>query len=72
MNLVMMLRMLVYMSLSMSSRIFTVSNALLTSSATVIVRVGGVFYLIVFYLIVAMVLFMLYNVVSVEWFNLHP
>ena len=45
MNLVMMLGMLVCMSFLMSLCIFTVSNALLKSSATVIVHVGGCFWL---------------------------
>ena len=47
---------------------FTVSNALLMSSATVIVRSGGLFWLKP----VAMVLFMLCRVVLVEWFLLKP
>ena len=42
---------------------FTVSNALLMSSATVIVRSGGLFRLKP----VAMVLFMLCSAVLVEW-----
>ena len=41
----------------------TVSNALLMSSATVIVRYGGLFWLKP----VAMVLFMLCSAVLVEW-----
>ena len=45
----------------------TVSNALLMSSATVIVRSGGLFWLNP----VAMV-FMLYNAVLVEWLLLKP
>ena len=46
----------------------TVSNALLISSATVIVRSGGLFWLKP----VAMVLFMLCSVVFVEWLLLKP
>ena len=51
----------------------TMSNALLMSSATVIVRSGGLFWLNP----VAMVLFMLcsavlYCAVLVEWLNLEP
>ena len=42
---------------------FTVSNDLLMSSATVIVRTGGLFWLKP----VAMVLFMLCSAVLVEW-----
>ena len=42
---------------------FTVSNALLMSSATVMVRSGGLFWLKP----VAMVLFMLCSAVLVEW-----
>ena len=45
-----------------------VSNALLMSSATVIVRSGGLFWLKT----VAMVLFMLCSAVLVEWFLLKP
>ena len=47
---------------------FTVSNALLMSSATVIVRSGGLLWLNP----VAMVLFMLCSVVLVEWLLLKP
>ena len=46
----------------------TMSNALLMSSATVIVRSGGLFWL----KLVAMVLFMLYSAVLVEWLLLKP
>ena len=46
----------------------TVSNALLMSSANVIVRSGGLFWLKP----VAMVLFILCRVVLVEWFLLKP
>ena len=46
----------------------TVSNALLMSSATVIVRAGGLFWLKP----VAMVLFMLCSAVIVEWLLLKP
>ena len=47
---------------------FTVSNALLMSSATVIVRSGGLLWMKP----VAMVLFMLCSVVRVEWLLLKP
>ena len=50
----------------MSLCIFTVSNALFMSSITVIVCAGGCFRL----KHVAMVLFMLCNAVSVDWFLL--
>ena len=46
----------------------TVSNALLMSSATVIVRSGGLFWLKP----VAVVLFMLCSAVLVEWLILKP
>ena len=46
----------------------TVSNALLMSSATVIVRSGGLFWLKP----VAMVLFMLCSAVPIEWLLLKP
>ena len=46
----------------------TVSNALLISSTTVIVRSGGLFWL----KHVAMVLFMLCSAVVVEWLLLKP
>ena len=46
----------------------TVTNALLMSSATVIVRSGGLFWLNP----VAMVLFMLCSAVLVEWLLLKP
>ena len=46
----------------------TVSNAFLMSSATVIVRSGGLFWLKP----AAMVLFMLCSGVLVEWFLLKP
>ena len=46
----------------------TVSNALLMSSATVIVRSGGLFWLKP----VAMVLFMLCSAMLVEWLLLKP
>ena len=46
----------------------TVSNTLLMSSATVIVRSGGLFWL----KHVAMVLFMLCSAVLVEWLLLKP
>ena len=46
----------------------TVPNALLMSSATVIVRSGGLFWLKP----VAMVLFMLCSAVLVEWLLLKP
>ena len=46
----------------------TVSNALLMSSATVIVRSGGLFWVKP----VAMVLFMLWSDVLVEWLLLKP
>ena len=46
----------------------TVSNALLMSSTTVVVRSGGLFWLKA----VAMVLFMLCSVVLVEWLLLKP
>ena len=46
----------------------TVSNALLMSSATVIVRCGGLFWLKP----VAMVLFMFCSAVLVEWLRLKP
>ena len=45
-----------------------VSNALLMSSATVIVRFGGLFWLKP----VALVLFVLYSAVLVEWLLLKP
>ena len=47
---------------------FTMSNAFLVSSATVIVRSGGLFWL----KHVAMVLFMLCGAVLVEWLLLKP
>ena len=47
---------------------YTVSNAFLMSSATVIVRSGGLFWLKP----VAMVLFMLCTAVLVEWLLLKP
>ena len=46
----------------------TVSNALLMSSATVVVRSGGLFWLKP----VTMVLFMLCSAVLVEWLLLKP
>ena len=46
----------------------TVSNALLMSSSTVIVRFGGLFWLNT----VAMVLFMLCTAVLIEWLLLKP
>ena len=44
------------------------ANALLTSSATVILRSSGLFW----FKPVVMVLFMLWSVVLVEWFLLKP
>ena len=57
----MMLYMLMYMTLLMSLYIFSVSNAVLMSNATVFLRTG-------FWLShVAIMLFMLRNAVSVKW-----
>ena len=55
-------------SLCVSMCMLTVSNALLMSSATVIVRFGGLFWLKP----VAMVLFMLCSAVLVGWWPLKP
>ena len=55
--------MFVWCNLCVSVCMFTVSNALLTSSATAIVRSGGLFWLKP----VVMVLFMLCRAVLLEW-----
>ena len=60
--------MFVCCSLCVSVCMLTVSNALLMSTATVIVRYGGLFWLMP----VAMVLFMLCSAVLVEWLLLKP
>ena len=66
MYLIIVCGMFVWCSLCVS--VLTVSNALLMSSATVIVRSGGSFWLNH----VAMELFMLCSVVLVEWLLLKP
>ena len=66
MYLIMVYGMFVWRSLFVSVCMLTVSNALLMSSATVIVRSGGLFWL----KHVAMVLFMLCSAVLVEWLGL--
>ena len=68
MNLRMVCGMFVWCSLCVSVCMFTVSNALLMSSATLIERSGGLFWLNP----VAMVLFMLCSAVLVEWLLLKP
>ena len=68
MNLIMVCGMFVWCSLCVSVCMLTVSNALLMSSATVIVRSGGLFWLKP----VAMVLFMLCSAVLLEWLLLKP
>ena len=70
MNFVMMCGMYVWCSLcvSLCMCMFAVSNALLMSSATVIVSSGGLFWMKP----VAMVLFMLFSAVRVEWLLLKP
>ena len=60
--------MFVWCSLCVSVCMLTVPNALLMSSATVIVRSGGLFWL----KHVTMVLFMLCSAVFVEWLLLKP
>ena len=60
--------MFVWCSLCVSVCILTVSNDLLMSSATVIVRSGGLLSL----KSIAMVLFMLCSAVLVEWLLLKP
>ena len=60
--------MFVWCSMCASVCMLTVSNALLMSSATVLVRSGGLFWL----KHVAIVLFMLCNAVLVEWLLLKP
>ena len=60
--------MFVWCSLCVCVCMLTVSNALSTSSVTVIVRSGGIFWLKP----VAMVLFMLCSAVLVEWLLLKP
>ena len=60
--------MFLWCSLCVSVCMLTVSNALLTSSATVIVRSGGLFWLKP----VVMVLFMLCSAVLVKWLLLKP
>ena len=68
MYLIMGCGMFVWCGLCVSGCMLTVSNTLLMSSATVIVRSGGLFWLKP----VAMVLFMLYSAVLVEWLLLKP
>ena len=68
MNLIMVCGMFVWCSLCVSVCMFTVSNYFLVSTATVIVRSGGLFWLNP----VAMVLFMLSSTVLVEWLLLKP
>ena len=68
MYLIMVSGMFVWCSLCVSVCLFTVSNALLMSSITVIVRSGGLFWLNP----VVMVLFMLRSAVLVEWLLLKP
>ena len=68
MNLIMVCGMFVRCSLCVSVRMLTVSNVLLMSSATVMVRSGGLFWLMP----VAMVWFMLCSAVLVEWLLLKP
>ena len=68
MYLIMVCGMFVLCSLCVRVCMLTVSNALLMSSATVIVRSGGLFWLKP----VAMVLFMLCIAVPVEWLLLKP
>ena len=63
MYLIMVCGMFVWCSLCVSVCMLTVSNALLMSSATVIVRSGGLFCLT----LVAMVLYILCSAVLVEW-----
>ena len=60
--------MLLYVSLSINVCMFTVSNALLMSNATAIVRVGGIGWLKP----VATVLLMLCSAVLVECLALNP
>ena len=60
--------MFVWCSLCVSVCILTVSNAFLMSSATMIVRSGGLFWLKP----IVMVLFMLCSDVLVEWLLLKP
>ena len=68
MYLIMVCGMFVWCSLCVSMCMLTVSNALLMSSATVIVRSGGLFWLKP----VAIVLFMLCSAVLLEWLLLKP
>ena len=68
MNLIMVCGRFVCCSLCLSVCILTVSNVLLMSSATVIVRSGCLFWLKP----VAMVLFMLCSAALVEWLRLKP
>ena len=63
MYLIMVCGMFVWCSLCVSVCLLTVSNILLMSSATVILRSGGLFWL----KHVAMVLFMMSSAVLVEW-----
>ena len=68
MYLIMVCGMLVWCTLCVNVCMLTMSNALLMSSATVIVCYGGLFRLN----LVAMVLFMLCSAVLVEWLLLRP
>ena len=68
MYLIMVCGMFVLCSLCVSVCMLPVSNALLMSSATVIVRSDGLFWLNP----VAMVLFMLCSALLVEWLLLKP
>ena len=68
MYLIMVCELFVWCSLCVRVCMLTVSNALLISSATVIVRSGGLFWLNP----VVMVLFMLCSAVLVEWLLLKP
>ena len=68
MYLIMVCGMFVWRSLCVSVCMMTVSNDLFMSSATVIVRSGGWFWLKP----VAMVLFMLCSTVLVEWLIFKP
>ena len=68
MNIIMVCGMFVWCSLYVNVCMLTVSNALLMSSATVIVRSGGLFWLKP----VAMVLFMLCSAVLVERWLVKP
>ena len=61
-------RIFVWCSLCVGVCMLTVSNALLMSSATVNVRSGGLFWMKP----VAMVLFLFFSAVLVEWLLLKP